>query len=198
MFSSVSSVVQLMLTKTQPDEIQDFLSDASYLRGGNAARVVFPESAEDIADVLSKASKDRTPVTVSGAGTGTVAGRVPFGGIVIATDKLNHIKQITHDKQGGGRAIAEAGVILRDLQRAVEAEGLLYPPDPTERSCFLGGTVATNASGSRTFKYGPTRKYVERLKVALATGEVVDLRRGELHADAQGLIYSSGAKARSA
>jgi len=188
MFSSVSSVVQLMLTKTQPDEIQDFLSDASYLRGGNAARVVFPESAEDIADVLSKASKDRTPVTVSGAGTGTVAGRVPFGGIVIATDKLNHIKQITHDKQGGGRAIAEAGVILRDLQRAVEAEGLLYPPDPTERSCFLGGTVATNASGSRTFKYGPTRKYVERLKVALATGEVVDLRRGELHADAQGRI----------
>ena len=188
MFSSVSSVVQLMLTKTQPDEIQDFLSDASYLRGGNAARVVFPESAEDIADVLSKASKDRTPVTVSGAGTGTVAGRVPFGGIVIATDKLNHIKQITHDKQGGGRAIAEAGVILRDLQRAVEAEGLLYPPDPTERSCFLGGTVATNASGSRTFKYGPTRKYVERLKVALATGEVVDLRRGELHADAQGWI----------
>ncbi len=188
MFSSVSSVVQLMLTKTQPDEIQDFLSDASYLRGGNAARVVFPESAEDIADVLSKASKDRTPVTVSGAGTGTVAGRVPFGGIVIATDKLNHIKQITHDKRGGGRAIAEAGVILRDLQRAVEAEGLLYPPDPTERSCFLGGTVATNASGSRTFKYGPTRKYVERLKVALATGEVVDLRRGELHADAQGRI----------
>src|SRR5712691_10124155 len=99
-----------MLTKTQPDEIQDFLSDASYLRGGNAARVVFPESAKDIADVLSKASKDQTPVTISGAGTGTVAGRVPFGGIVIATDKLNQIKKIVHDDQGGGQAIAEAGV----------------------------------------------------------------------------------------
>ena len=65
---------------------------------------------------------------------------------------------------------------------------MLYPPDPTERGCFLGGTVATNASGSRTFKYGPTRKYVERLKIALATGDVIDLRRGQLHADAQGRI----------
>jgi D-lactate dehydrogenase (cytochrome) len=177
-----------MLTKTQPDEIQDFLSDASYLRGGSADRVVFPETAEGVAEILAKATRERTPVTVSGAGTGTVAGRVPFGGIVIATDKLDHIKQIVHDEQGGGRAIAEAGVILRDFQSAVESEGLLYAPDPTERSCFLGGTVATNASGSRTFKYGPTRKYVERLKIALATGDVIDLRRGDLHADAQGRI----------
>jgi D-lactate dehydrogenase (cytochrome) len=59
---------------------------------------------------------------------------------------------------------------------------LLYPPDPTERSCFLGGNIATNASGARTFKYGPTRSYVERLRITLATGEVLDLRRGEAHA----------------
>src|SRR5712691_5040080 len=167
-----------MLTKTQPDEIQDFLSDASYLRGGRAERVAFPETAEEVGEILATATRQETPVTISGAGTGTVAGRVPFGGTVIATDKLNHIKQIVHDERGGGRAIAEAGVILRDLQRAVESEGLLYAPDPTERGCFLGGTVATNASGSRTFKYGPTRKYVERLTIAL-TGDVIDLRRGQ-------------------
>ncbi len=177
-----------MLTKSQPDEIQGFLSDASYLRGGNAARVVFPETAEEVAQILAEATRTETPVTISGAGTGTVAGRVPFGGIVIATDKLNRILDIVHDDQGKGRAIAEAGVILSDLQRAVDAEGLMYPPDPTERSCFLGGNVATNASGSRTFKYGPTRKYVARLKVALATGDVIDLRRGQVHADAQGRI----------
>src|SRR6266480_8119004 len=177
-----------MLTKTQPDEIQDFLSDASYLRGGSAERVVFPETAEEVAEILANATREGTPVTISGAGTGTVAGRVPFGGIVIATDKLNRKKQITHDDQGGGRAIAEAGVILRDLQHAVEVEGLMYPPDPTERSCFLGGNVATNASGSRTFRYGPTRNYVRRLKIALATGELIDLRRGELYADAKSQI----------
>jgi D-lactate dehydrogenase (cytochrome) len=112
---------------------------------------------------------------------------VPFGGIVLATDKLNRIKSIERE-ESGGRGITEAGVILRDFHQAVEAKGLLYPPDPTERSCFLGGNVATNASGARTFKYGPTRNYVERLKIALATGEVIDVRRGELHADAGGRI----------
>jgi D-lactate dehydrogenase (cytochrome) len=120
-------------------------------------------------------------VTVSGAGTGTVGGRVPFGGIVLATDKLNRIPQIVHEERGGF-AVVEAGVILSDLQRAVDHEGLLYPPDPTERGCFVGGNVATNASGARTFKYGPTRNYINRLKVVLASGEVLDLRRGEVRA----------------
>jgi len=122
-------------------------------------------------------------VTVSGAGTGTVGGRVPFGGVVLATDRLNRIKRIDRKERC---AVAEAGVILSDFQKAVESEGLLYPPDPTERGCFLGGTVATNASGARTFKYGPTRNYIEGLKVVLASGEIVDLHRGAVHADKQG------------
>jgi D-lactate dehydrogenase (cytochrome) len=171
-----------MISKTQPDEIQDFLSDASHLRGGHADRVVFPESAEEVAEALAEAARTRTQVTISGAGTGTVAGRVPFGGIVIATDKLNHIKSVTKN-ESRGRAIVEAGVRLMDLQRAAESEHLIYPPDPTERSCFIGGNIATNASGSRTFKYGPTRNYVERLRIALTTGDIIDLRRGDVHAD---------------
>lgn len=170
-----------MLTKNQPDEIQSFLSDASYLKGGVASSVVFPESAEEVAEVLARATRDALPVTVSGAGTGTVGGRVPFGGIVLATDRLNRIKSIAHSASGGA-AVAQPGVILRDLQTAVDREGLLYPPDPTERGCFLGGTIATNASGSRTFKYGPTRTYVEKLQIVLATGEALQLKRGELHA----------------
>src|SRR6267142_5408336 len=122
-----------MLTKTQPDEIQNYLSDASYLKGGDASAVVFPENAADVAKILAEATRRQTPVTVSGAGTGTVAGRVPLGGIVIATDKLNHLKSVSREN-GGGIATAEAGVRLIDLQRAVESEGLLYPPDPTEQS----------------------------------------------------------------
>ncbi len=184
----MSSVVKVMLIKSQPDEIQSFLADSSHVGGGFADRVIFPETPEEVAEILRDATANKIPVTISGAGTGTVAGRVPFGGIVLATDKLNHIRQIVHDDRGGGRAVAESGVVLGDFQRAVEAEGLLYPPDPTERSCFLGGNVATNASGARTFKYGPTRNYVERLKVALATGDIIDLRRGDLHADPNGTI----------
>ena len=168
-------------------ELESFLSDASFIRDGHADRVVFPESIEDVSELLRNANRDRIPVTVSGAGTGTVGGRVAFGGIVLATDKLNRIKSIVHEN-GGGYAVAEAGVILSDLQRAVDQEGLLYPPDPTERGCFIGGTVATNASGARTYKYGPTRVYIRRLKVVLASGEIVDLRRGDVRADANGTI----------
>ena len=123
-----------MLVKTQSDEIQDYLSDASYVQGGHADRVVFPETAEDVAEILAEATRTKTPVTVSGAGTGTVAARIPFGGIVLATDKLNHIRSVTRDENAGGRVIAEPGVRLIDLQRAVESQGLLYPPDPTERN----------------------------------------------------------------
>jgi len=176
-----------MITKTDQDEIQSFLSDASYMKGGTAGSVVFPENEEDIATLLAQATRDRTPVTISGAGTGTVGGRVPFGGVVLATDKLDQIRSIKKEG-GGGFIITQPGVILRDLQRAVDAEGLLYPPDPTERSCFVGGNIATNASGARTFKYGPTRDYVSRLRIALATGEIIELRRGELHATNDGQI----------
>jgi len=167
-----------MQSKTNADQIESFLSDASFMRGGHADRVVLPESVAEVAEILAAANRDRTPVTISGAGTGTVGGRVPFGGIVLATDRLNHIKSIVADEHEGGRAVAEAGVILADFQRAVDQKGLLYPPDPTERGAFLGGTVATNASGARTFKYGPTRNYIERLKLVLASGEILDLRRG--------------------
>ena len=176
-----------MLTKSQPDEIQDYLSDASFVRGGNASSVIFPVTADEFASTLRDATTSKTPVTISGAGTGTVAGRVPFGGIVIATDRLNSIGEVIRTDDGG-LITAEAGVRLIELQRTVESQGLIYPPDPTERTSFIGGNIATNASGARTFKYGPTRNYIEALKIVLASGDVIDLRRGELRADAAGKI----------
>ena len=184
-----------MHVKSNHDEIQSFVSDASFIRDGYADRVVFPESIEEVSELLAAANKDRIPVAISGAGTGTVGGRVAFGGIILATDRLNKIKTIVRG-QNGGYAVAEAGVILADLQRAVDHEGLLYPPDPTERGCFLGGTVATNASGARTFKYGPTRRYINRLKVVLASGEIVDLRRGQVRATKNDIIRVGSVEAR--
>ncbi|MFN2530827.1 MAG: FAD-binding oxidoreductase [Pyrinomonadaceae bacterium] len=177
-----------MLIKSDPDTIQSYLGDASHMREGHADRVVFPQNAEEVAAIISDASERKIPVTISGAGTGTVGGRIAFGGTVLATDKLNQILTIEGEPGHGGYAIAEAGVALSEFQRATEAVGLLYPPDPTERGCFLGGTVATNASGARTFKYGPTRRYIRRLKLAFTTGDVIDLKRGELFADASGSI----------
>lgn len=184
-----------MLSKTNPDEIASFLTDASNLHGGHTTCVVFPASTTEVAEVLTEATRTRTPVTVSGAGTGVTGGRVPFGGIVLATERLNRILDITLTATGG-TAIAEAGVVLRTFQQAVAAQGLFYPPDPTEWSCFLGGTVATNASGARSFKYGTTRHYVRRLVIVLPTGEVLELARGHCFADASGRLQLSLANGR--
>jgi D-lactate dehydrogenase (cytochrome) len=177
-----------MLIKQEQDEIQSYLADASNTAGGHAARVVFPESPEEVARALAEAAHARTPVTVAGAGTGVVGGRVPHGGVVLSTARLNRVGEFVRETLAGGWATAGAGVVLSDFQREAKARGLLYPPDPTEGSCYLGGTVATNASGARTFKYGPTRVYVRGLKVALTTGDLLDLRRGELSAGADGSV----------
>ncbi|HEX9005621.1 MAG TPA: FAD-binding oxidoreductase [Blastocatellia bacterium] len=176
-----------MLTKSNPDEIQSYLTDASNMKGGCAARVIFPESVQEVSAVLAEASRAQTAVAVSGAGSGVTGGRVPFGGIVLATDRLNRILHVTAGADGG-RAVVETGVVLRDLQTAAAAQGMFYPPDPTEWTCFVGASVATNASGARTFKYGPTRNYVRRLQIVLATGEVLELSRGQVVAGDDGWL----------
>src|SRR5258705_5681842 len=124
-----------MLIKSDPDEIQSFLADASHMRDGQAERVIFPENAEEVALILREASEKGTPVTVSGAGTGTVGGRIPFAGIVLATDRLDQIKSVVH-KKAGGRASAEAGAWLADLQRPFESRKPFYPAHSNQRKWF--------------------------------------------------------------
>ena len=147
------------------------------MQGGHAEKLFIPESVSEIAEILRDANEKDIPVTVSGARTGTVGGAVPFGGYVISMERMNKIKSIENGRNW--RAVVEPGVILRDFQRAVEAEGLFYPPDPTEWSCQIGGTVATNASGSRSFSYGDTRRYVQALTVVFADGDSVRIERGD-------------------
>ncbi len=174
-----------MQVKIQHEDIQNYLTDASNMQGGTAEQVFIPETADEIAKILSDVNASKIPVTISGARTGTVGGAIPFGGIVVSLERLNKIKSI--DKEAM-TAVVEPGVILADLQKAVEAEGLFYPPDPTEWSCQVGGTVATNASGARSFKYGATREFVKRLTVVLANGTILDIRRGEYVSGASGSI----------
>ena len=164
-----------MLAKTQLEEIQNYLTDASNMAGGHAEKLFIPESTDEISQILSEAYESGIPVTISGARTGTVGGAVPFGGYVISLEKLNKIRSIDRESM---TAVVEPGVILGDFQKAVEAEGLFYPPDPTEWSCQIGGTVATNASGARSFKYGATRGFVQGLEVVLADGDRIKISRG--------------------
>ncbi|MGI8545382.1 MAG: FAD-binding oxidoreductase [Aridibacter sp.] len=170
-----------MQVKTQRDEIQDYLIDASNLQGGNADKLFIPESKEEIAGILREANEQNVGVTISGARTGTVGGAIPFGGFVISLEKFKKFE--ISKNENGGTAVVGAGVLLTDVQKATDAEGLFYPPDPTEWSCQMGGTVATNASGARSFKYGSTRDYVERLEIVLPDGDFLNLKRGEVFSE---------------
>lgn len=181
----IFDIIRDVQTKTQPDEIRDYFTDASNMPGGFADGVYFAESLADLSRILREANDAGEAVTVSGARTGTVGGAVPFGGRVLSVEKLNKIKSIDRERM---TATVEPGVALADFQKAVDAEGLFYPPDPTEWSCQIGGTVATNASGSRSFKYGATREFVNGLTVVLADGDVLRLRRGEVFSDDKGTI----------
>jgi D-lactate dehydrogenase (cytochrome) len=176
-----------MIIKTTKDEIVSYLHDASNYKGFCDA-VYFPENETDVISIINECRKTNTPITISGSGTGLTGARVPNGGIVIATDKLNHIIEINKEKFF---AVTEPGVLLSEFQEKVNQQGLLYPPDPTERNCFIGGTIATNASGEKTFKYGPTRSYVEELHFILSDDEKLVLTRGKEKADGNELILHS-------
>jgi len=134
--------------------------------------VVRVTSAEQIADIFRLAQRERVPVTPRGAGYGLSGGAVPVcGGIVLSTEKMNRILEI--DKENL-MVTVEPGVITGDIHRAVEAEGLFYPPDPASLdSCTIGGNVAEGAGGPRAVKYGVTRHYVCGLEAVLPSGDVI-------------------------
>ncbi len=164
-----------MIVKTDPDQFQNYLSDASNYKG-DAQALYIPEDAQELADLIKSLNQSQTRVTISGNGTGLTGSRVPEGGVIVSLEKLNNILQINEIEK---YVVAESGVILKDLQDFVEAKNLFYPPDPTERNCFIGGTVATNASGARSFKYGATRNFVLAITVVLPSGDIIEIERGK-------------------
>ncbi len=168
-----------MIIKTDPDSIQSYLVDAANIKGDCTA-VYIPKNAEEIQQIVLECNKTKTTITVSGNGTSLTGARVPKGGIVISTEKLNRTIEINCNEK---YAIVEPGVILSDFKDTVESMGLFYPADPTEQNCFIGSTVATNASGARTFKFGSTRNFVEQLKIILPNGEKFSISRGKVFAN---------------
>jgi D-lactate dehydrogenase (cytochrome) len=165
-----------MIIKTDADIIKGYFEDYSGLLGGYADKVMLPENEKEIRDILLEASSGKIPVTISGGGTGVTGARIPFGGWVISTEQLNKIIEI-NDKTL--TATLQPGVRLSDLEKELSKKGLIYLPDPTEPNAFLGGTISTNASGAKGFKYGPTRNYIKRLRMLLSTGDIIDIKRGD-------------------
>jgi len=167
--------------KDEHSMFQDYLSDESRIEG-DALKVFCPKNEAEVSTILKEANRQHIPVTVQGGRTGVVASAVPLEGWIISMEDMNKIKKVK--KQGReGYAIVQPGVKLTDLEERAEKKRLFYPPTPTETDSCIGGNVNTNASGKRVFKYGPTRKYVRRLRIVLANGDVLDIRRGEVFAD---------------
>ena len=176
-----------MIIKSDQNEIQDYLKDASNTKGFCDA-VAYPENTRDIINILEDANKKKIKVTVCGNRTGLTGASVPMGGIVLSTEKMNKILEINPDKKF---AIIESGVLLSDFLNEIKTQNLYYPPDPTELNCFIGGTVATNASGAKTFKYGPTREFILGMEIVLPTGETLKLERGENFAKKNNLFLKT-------
>jgi FAD/FMN-containing dehydrogenase len=148
------------------------VEDASGFRG-QADAVYAPASEDELIALMRDASDRRIPVTIAGAGTGVTGGRVPLEGWSISLERFNTLEI------GRGEAHAGAGVLLRDLQAACARSRQFYAPDPTEQTACVGGSIATNASGSRGFRYGATRLHVLALRVAFMDGLVREFRRGD-------------------
>lgn len=150
------------------------IDDASGVKGW-ADEMAAPESVEEFSRILRDAAARGLHVTVSGGGTGVTGGRCAEGGLLLSTSKLARFELNGHFARVG------AGVPLADIHAKTRAAGLLYPPDPTEWTASLGGTIATNASGSRSFRYGSTRRWLESVTVAFIDGRVETFGQGEAY-----------------
>lgn len=193
-----------MLKRTDADTLAEFDTDESgSAHAANIEAIYYPETTDDVVAVIREGNERGVPVTVSGAGTGLTGARVATaGGLVMsmlalrvatvgrglraAPEGLDLIERehygqryvIYLDRQQQ-EVYVSAGMSLELLDQMLPSE-LYYPPDPTEATATVGGTIATNASGARTFHYGATRDWVTGLEVVLPTGEVLWLERGEV------------------
>ncbi len=141
--------------------------------------LAFPRSEREVATLIGGAAR----VLAIGAQSSLTGGATPRGGLLLSTDRLR-----TLEAAPGGRLRAGAGVTIAEIDAWTRQRGALYPPAPTWHGATIGGTIATNAAGAATFKYGSTRAWVEALTVVLATGDVLDLHRGQVTAHADGYV----------
>jgi D-lactate dehydrogenase (cytochrome) len=158
------------------DNYADYLSDESR-RLGNADFICFPKSVEEVQEAVRTASENGWSITVQGGRTGIAGGCVPDGGLILNLARMGAVGELDGDIMR-----VEPGATLADIRAAVSAAAdrtCFFPSDLTETTATIGGMVANNASGARSFKYGAVRKWIHALEVVLPNGELVSVERGE-------------------
>jgi len=158
--------------RTDEGALVTFSTDATPLERGCPDAVVFPATAEEVAEVLRIANERGVPVVPRGSGTNLSAGTVPHrGGIVLVLTRMSKVKEVSAAEL---LAVCEPGVRTIELEQAAAARGLLFPPDPgSHTTATLGGNVAECSGGLRALKYGVTREYVLGVEAVLPTGEII-------------------------
>ncbi|MDY2624936.1 MAG: FAD-binding oxidoreductase, partial [Coriobacteriales bacterium] len=174
--SQLAAIVGEDACLTQDAINEDYAHDEMPLYGQQMPQVVvLPKTTEQVSAVMRLCNENTIPVTVRGAGTGLVGGATPLaGGVVLCTMNMNQI--LGYDMRNLNVRV-QPGVRLCDLAADASSHGLMYPPDPGEKTGSIGGNVSTNAGGLRAVKYGTTRDYVLDLTAVLPDGQVLKLGR---------------------
>jgi glycolate oxidase subunit GlcD len=156
-----------------PDPPAAYLEDATSSRGvrGFADAVALPSTADEVARVVGWCYEHDVPIVPRGGGTGFAGGAVPFGGVVLALERMTRVRSFDPLLW---RIEVESGVTTWRLRGLARESGLVFPPDPgAGEQSQVGGNVATNAGGPHAFKYGVVGRWVTGLEVVLPPGEVV-------------------------
>ena len=185
------------------EDYAEYIKDESRTVG-QCSHIAFPRDHAEALEIMQAAYAEGQPITIQGGRTGLAAGAVPHGGLILNTSKMDRLLGMSIGPDGGYRLRLQPGVILSRLRKDIESRRLdttgwdaasltvfetfskdreqFFTPDPTETSALLGGMTACNASGARSYKYGPVRGHISALRVILPTGHALTLRRGEVFA----------------
>jgi glycolate oxidase len=166
---------------------ESYASDASglHLLPEYVAR---PDSADEVLEIVRRAARDHVAITAAGAQTSTTGASITDNGILLSLRAIASISEVDEEKR---TITAGPGALVGDIKRAAASRGLLFAPDPTsEEESTIGGAIACNASGARTFKYGATREHVRALRVVLASGEIAQFNRSDLEKNTVGYSFA--------
>ncbi|MFP2898641.1 FAD-binding oxidoreductase [Corallococcus sp. 4LFB] len=162
--------------KRDADTLDAYARDESDSGVYQPDAVLLPETTAQVSAIFKACQAHGVPFTPCGARSGKSGGSLPLkGGMAVSLERMNRIRSISTEDL---TAVVEPGVVTGDLMKAVETQGLFYPPDPNSwEFCTLGGNVAENAGGPRALKYGVTRDYVIGLEWVMPDGEVLRVGR---------------------
>ncbi len=134
--------------------------------------VLFPQTTQEVADIVKLARDFQTTVTPRGAGTGLSGGSLALdNGLCLCTSRMNRILDMDPVSR---TALVQPGVVNLDLQAALAPHGLFFPPDPgSQKVATIGGNVANCAGGIQGARYGVTKNYILGMEVVLADGTTI-------------------------